>query len=224
MQGADTQAVLLSLGLPVSVGEMVWHALRHKSVVQTGSGKLCNNERLEFLGDSVIQLVISKYLYQRYPDISEGLMTKRRSRLVCGQTMTEIANKLGVAQYLLMGTQSEEKRTFANTLEDAFEALAAAVFLSSGYEAAESWVIHTYEKYIDIACVLADDIEYKDKLLRHFTSTGRQVPEFRVTKSKNGQFTASIHGSSSAVYGVGAGGTRKQAENEASKQALVYLE
>lgn len=182
-----------------------------------------NNERLEFLGDSVIQLVITKYLYQRYADVSEGVMTKRRNRLVCGQVMSDIALSLGLGRYVVLGERSESKRWSSDVLEDAFEALVGVVFLEAGYEEAAKWVVSVYEENVNIAELLSDEIEYKDRLLKYFARTARPVPEFAVASSGQSGFRASITTGRSNVIGVGFGRTRRAAENDAAKNAYKYL-
>lgn len=182
-----------------------------------------DNERLEFLGDSVVQLVMTKYLYQRYAGVSEGVMTKRRNRLVCGQVMTDIATKMGIGRYIVVGEGRESKRGSADVLEDAFEAVAAVAFLEGGYDAAERWVVAAYEGNVNIPELLSDEIEYKDRLVKHFSRTGRAPPDFAVTGGGSAGFRASVRSGRDNVLGVGTGRTRRAAENDAARNAYKYL-
>lgn len=212
-----TEETVRELNLPRVSPEAVRRAFLHRS---TGSD---NNERLEFLGDSVVQLVITKYLYQRYADVSEGVMTKRRNRLVCGQVMSDVASSLGIGKYLVLGGRAESKRGSGDVLEDAFEALVAVVFMEAGYEEAERWVVRAYEENVNIPELLSDDIEHKDRLIKYFASTGRKKPEFSASREGQSGFRASVMIGRSNVIGVGTGRTRRAAENDAAKNAYKYL-
>eukprot|EP00873_Tetraselmis_striata_P026941 jgi/Tetstr1/447205/TSEL_034642.t1 len=214
-----TQDTIRRLGLPRVSPEVLKKAFVHRS----GSHRE-NNERLEFLGDSVVDLVMTKYIYQRYFDSSEGVLTKRRNRLVCGQVMAEIGKSLGLDAYMRMGSGSESKRTHPDVMEDTFEALVAVVFLEAGYAEAERWVVGVYEKYVNIAELLSDELEYKDKLVKHFARTGRPGPEFVVTRNDGGgEFRAVAKTGRDNILGIGFGSTRKAAENAAAKSAYKYL-
>lgn len=217
MEGV-TQQTVRDLNLPRVSPRALARAFVHRS---TRAGE--NNERLEFLGDSVIQLVISKYLYQRYASVSEGVMTKRRSRLVCGAVMAEIGLKIGLGRFVVLGPNHESKRWNEDVLEDTFEALVAVVFLEAGYDEAEKWVVSAYEENVNIPELLSDEIEHKDRLIKYFARTGRGAPEFVVSGGGASGFRASVRSGRSNVLGVGIGRTRRAAENEAAKSAFKYL-
>lgn len=213
-----TQDTVRHLNLPRLSPDILQKAFVHRS----GSFRE-NNERLEFLGDSVVDLVMTKYIYQRYFDSSEGVLTKRRNRLVCGQVMTQIGKSLGLDAYIRMGSGSESKRTNPDVIEDTFEALVAVVFMEAGYDEAEKWVVGVYEKYVNIPELLSDEMEYKDKLIKYFMRTGRPSPEFVVTKKDREGFRAAVKTGRENILGVGFGNTRKAAENDAAKNAYKYL-
>jgi ribonuclease-3 len=215
---AVTQQTVRDLNLPRVSPDALGRAFVHRS---TRAAE--NNERLEFLGDSVIQLVISKYLYQRYAGVSEGVMTKRRSRLVCGRVMAEIGLKIGLGRFVVLGPAHENKRWSEEVLEDAFEAVVAVVFLEAGYDEAEKWVVSVYEANVNIPELLSDEIEHKDRLIKYFSRTGRPAPEFVVLGGGAAGFRASVRSGRSNVLGVGSGRTRRAAENDAARNAFKYL-
>ena len=224
-----TEATVRELGLGGVSPEALGRAFVHRSARPARPGPRGrpgapgDNERLEFLGDSVVQLVMTKYLYERYADVSEGVMTKRRNRLVCGHVMTDIATRMGLGRFIVVGEGREGVRSSAAALEDAFEAVAAVAFLELGYEAAERWLVGAYESSLNIAEVLSDEIEYKDRLLKHFSRTGRSPPEFAVSGGGPAGFRASVRTGRSNVIGVGIGRTRRAAENDAARNAYKYL-
>jgi ribonuclease-3 len=223
-----TESTVRELGLAGVSPEALGRAFVHRSARarSTSSGPAssrADNERLEFLGDSVVQLVMTKYLYARYADVSEGVMTKRRNRLVCGQVMTDIATRLGIGRYIVVGEGRESIRASADALEDAFEAVAAVAFLELGYESAERWIVGAYESNVNIAELLSDEIEYKDRLVKHFARTGRAPPQFSVSGGGSAGFRASVTTGRSNVIGVGSGRTRRAAENDAARNAYKYL-
>ena len=122
-----------------------------------------------------------------------------------------------------MGANQENKRWNADVLEDVFEALVAVLFLDSGYEEAEKWVISAYEDNVNIPELISDDIEHKDRLIKYFARTGRGAPEFDVSGGGASGFRASVRSGRSNVLGVGSGRTRRAAENDAAKNAFKYL-
>lgn len=213
-----TQDTVRELNLPRVSPEILRKAFVHRS----GSHRE-NNERLEFLGDSVVDLIMTKYIYQRYYDSSEGVLTKRRSRLVCGRVMTEIGRRLGLDGYVKMGAGSESRRSNADVVEDCFEALVAVIFLEAGYEETEKWVVGAYETHVNIPELLSDEIEHKDKLIKYFARTGRPAPQFVATGKDGECFRVAVKTGRENILGVGAGETRKAAENDAARNAYKYL-
>jgi len=218
-----SEQTISDLGLPPTLSKTsLSNAFVNRSV-----SRIDNNERLEFLGDSVIQLVITKYLYVRYNGCQEGGLTKRRTRLVCGQVMSDIGTKLGLQKYIKVnrfdGSQQNPLDIGLDVVEDTFEAIAATVFIECGYDAAEKWVIWAYENHVDVSEAISDEIEHKDRLLKYFSRVGRPQPDFVVTKTDKGTITVVVKISRDNIIGVGKGRTRKSAENDAALNAFKYL-
>ena len=153
-----------------------------------------DNERLEFLGDSVLSPITAKYLYERYPDQNEGFMTKMRSRLVMCDTLGYFAKELGFAEYLIVSRHIEDMCNGRETthLEDAFEAFFDAVFLDFnnlpnesklhreyatvfnnfysgiGFQVCEELPTNIFEELVDFGELILKDINYKDQIARYF--------------------------------------------------------
>lgn len=142
-------------------------AFVHKSYVKRASNNSnCLNlsiplqsssyERLEFLGDSVLNLIVAKYLFIRFPDEKEGFLTRLRTKIVNGTMLSLLSERLGLLNYVLLTKQAEDQGLRQNTRlsEDIFEALLGSIFLDIGYEAAEIWMIHLMENYIDFGSLV----------------------------------------------------------------------
>ncbi len=192
-------------------------ALRHKSV--DGKG----NERLEFLGDAVISLVVGDFLYQHFPNASEGQLTSYRARLVCRGHLNEVARQIGLHQHLNKGItlHSNAEDVYGNSLE----ALVGAIYLVDGFQHAQSFINqHILGKQALQLCMPQRDSDFKSKLLEWGQQNHRTVT-FDLLKeaydADNDQHTF--------VYGVvingqmvsqGAGHTKKEAQQQAAKSLI----
>ncbi|MBQ8841864.1 MAG: ribonuclease III [Ruminiclostridium sp.] len=199
-------------------------ALTHSSYV---NGKTSSNERLEFLGDSVLSVVVSKYLFENL-DVPEGKLTKIRSRLVCEDSLYEFAKKIGLGANIKLGKGEENTggRDRRSILADAFEALIAAIYLDSGLENAREFImkfIPTVEVLKSGKLVLGD---YKTVLQEII----QQNPEERIEYVIAGEsgaahekvFTANVL-LNGQVIGSGSGKSKKEAEQAAAKEAISLM-
>jgi ribonuclease III len=194
-----------------------------------------SNERLEFLGDAVLNLVVGQYLYERYPDENEGFLTKMRTKLVNGAMLAQLAEALGFGPWLLVSRQIEEAggRQQAKLLEDAFEAFLGALYLDhgGGFDAAYAWVTGVIEAQVDFAELVAGHNNAKDVLLKHCQHTYSFLPVFKEVGVESGGgggggsgskvVTVCVKDKHGAVLGTGKGATRKAAEVAAAKAALA---
>src|ERR1035438_3606741 len=121
-------------------------ALTHPSVAHEDNAPTPHNQRLEFLGDAVLQLVLTRELYEKFPAFDEGPLTKARAKLVNRRTLTEHARALGLGEHLILsrGEEMHGGRERASALTDTFEALLGAVFLDGGYEAAREFILREF--------------------------------------------------------------------------------
>ncbi len=203
-------------------------ALTHSSYANENrkSGAECN-ERLEFLGDSILGFIVADYLYSREPKISEGQMTRLRAELVCEKSLDAVAAHLDLGKYLKLG-KGEEKgggRTRPSILADAVEAVIAAVYIDGGLDEAKSLI------YREIIAVFenngAKDVDHKSRLQEIIQrENGRELKYELVGESgpdhaKVFEVNALLDGK---VIGTGRGKSKKDAEQAAAKQALEGME
>lgn len=198
-------------------------ALTHKSIANT-SKKLISNERLEFLGDTILDAVIADFLYTKFPDEDEGYLTKVKSKIVNRKNLTAIAQLMHLSDHLVY---QEGRGIRIATLEgNAFEALIGAIYLDSGYEAVKKSIFHTViRNYIDLPTLLEQEIDFKSKLYilaqkNHLNMVFKPVKEEIVDGKWNYEVEISIN---SITYGRGVGSTKKLAEQIASKETLDLI-
>ncbi len=198
-------------------------ALTHRSA----SG--LNNERLEFLGDAVLGLVIAKALYERRPDAAEGLMSRLRARLVRGETLAELSREIGIRDYLRLGSGELRSGGFqrASTLANAFEALLGAIYLDGGLPSAERVVLSVYANRL--ADLPADDelADPKTRLQEWLQARGLRPPVYAVT-TVAGAAHAQVFEVTCLIDELGRifgghGASRRLAEQDAAERALTEL-
>lgn len=194
------------------------------------SGPLANNERLEFLGDAVLELLTSEYLLHTFPDWSEGQLSKSRARLVNAHSLQTAARRLGLGDHLRLG-HGEEKtggRDKQTLLADAFEAVLAAVYLDAGLSAAREVLRRTlFEQAVDGGEERMDESDRKSALQELLQSRGQTPAEYRVVK-ESGPDHQKIFEMEVWVNGArlasAEGSTKKEAEQRAARKALAQLE
>jgi len=201
-------------------------ALTHKSYLNEARGsEKTDNERLEFLGDAVLDLVVSEYLVHAFPDAAEGELSKLRSRLVSGKTLSRVAKRIGLGDLLRLGrgetkTQGHSKPSI---LADALEAVFAAVYLDGGHEAAARCVKAVFSEELASCDQTLAKGDYKTDLQELCQREFEMLPHYRTIREtgpdheKMFEVEILIHGDH---YGVGVGKSKKEAEQLAAKQAL----
>lgn len=203
--------------------ELLATALRHRSV-----GKL-NNERLEFLGDSILGLIISKALYHRYPQADEGRLTRMRASLVKGETLAVIARELDLGHYLQLGSGELKSGGFRrdSILADAVEAIIGAVYLDGGLAQAEPFVLELMGNRLDEAGstdVLKDP---KTRLQEYLQARQLPLPSYEVHsitgKDHKQVFKVSCKVSLYEQVFNGQGNSRRKAEQDAASQVIHQL-
>lgn len=206
-------------------------ALTHSSYAyeQKSHKIICEcNERLEFLGDSVLSLVVSDYLFERFSKKAEGELTKIRATLVCTRSLSTFANKIELGSYLFLGKGEEATgRTNVKILENAFEALLASIYLdSNGKEAVAKFLIPIVEEEL---LTMGDDIshDYKTALQQFVQAIGNDriqyicINEIGPDHDKTFEVEVKIN---SNVVGSGKGKTKREAEQMAAKEALKLFD
>lgn len=187
-----------------------------------------HNERLEFLGDSVLSLVISQYLFENYPQLPEGSLSRIRAEVVCERSLFQIARQLHLGDELLLGKGESQSggRDRPSVVSDAFEAMLAAVFLDSGLESVKRVLLPLMEEKIKATAGRQDQRDYKTALQEHVQKTPGNHISYRLVKESGPDhdrtYTVSVYVNGVSV-GKGQGRSKKQAEQMAAKTALCNL-
>jgi ribonuclease-3 len=185
-----------------------------------------SNERLEFLGDSILGKVVAAYLFERYPDENEGFLTKMRTKLVNGKMLAHLSELVGLKPYIILSKQIEEGegRNSVNILEDAFEAFIGAIYIDFGDDMARRWIISIIESNLDFAELIKNNNNYKDILLKYFQQNFNYVPKFFEMKvetiNNQKKYSVCIKDNKNNIISIGHGSSKKEAENDASKNGL----
>ena len=219
-----------ALGLTFRNRQLLEQALVHRSSVnEQGWSPTDSYERMEYLGDAVLELVVSEDLYGRFPDLSEGALTKVRSGLVCRESLAQVARRLNLGDRLLMGKGEEATggRLRESTLAAAFEALVAAVYLDRDYAEARRFVLRVMAEELEGSYRLGRLPENpKSSLQEYVQGQGLPAPVYRVISSEGPDhdpvFTVEVL-VVGEVIGVGHGGNKAGAERTAAVIALQQL-
>lgn len=205
---------------------LIFTALSHSSFVNENRKHHKSNERLEFLGDSVLSIVVSDYIFEHYTFLPEGELTKIRASLVCERALFEFAKKIKLGDYIMLGKGEESTggRNRPSVLSDAFEAVIAAIYLDGGLDAARKYVLKFIPKDFDPEHYHVTD--YKTILQEVIQRNPEEIVEY-VLKDEKGpdhkkQFTVQVMLNSN-VIGEGVGKNKKNAEQMAAKQALDLM-
>ncbi len=197
-------------------------ALTHTSFANEYKRKTQHNERLEFLGDSVLSIVVSEYLFQQNPPLPEGDLTRKRAALVCEQALSGFAKEMNLGQFLRLGKGENAGggRERASILSDAFEALIAALYLEGGMETARTFVL----RFVESNDKTEED--YKTRLQEVVQQNQEERVRYYVTAESgpdhDKQFCVEVHLNSNCI-GKGSGHSKKLAEQQAAREALVLL-
>jgi ribonuclease-3 len=201
-------------------------AFIHRSASFTlPDGQRINNERLEFLGDAVLDMILSDYLFAKFPDASEGFMTKIRSRIVNHEILNQLAVSMGIDKILVSNVSSTN--TTMNLYGDALEALIGAVFVDKGYKRTKNiFIRRVFNKYLDLQKIINTDTDYKSLVFewiqKHKTNLTFEYKEEYDFKLKKSLFSATLL-INKEEFGTGQGASKKEAEQEAAGEAWWKL-
>src|SRR5580700_7600390 len=215
--GAEGAAILAArLGHTFGDLSLLQHALAHRSWCGEQDGGAPSNERLEFLGDAVLGLVVARYSFERYPNFPEGMLAKVRSAVVNARVLAQVAERLDVGSVLLLGRGEEASggRTKASILADAFEAVLGAIYLDAGWDAAELLVLRELRDAISRAGQEPDDFDHKSRLQEKAVHEGEGTPRYVVVGSgpdHERAYVAEVYVAGTRL-GVGEGRSKKDAE------------
>jgi ribonuclease-3 len=206
-------------------------------------------ERLEFLGDSILGMIVANYLYERFPDQNEGFLSKIRTKIVNGRMLGFLSDKIGFPKYAIISKQVEEAngRTNYKIMEDIFEAFIGAIYIDfqtqndnikmpdniklepisgAGFHIVQQWIIYIIENYIDFSELIRKKTNYKDMLVSYMQHHLQDTPNYYeinvVNKDSIKIFTYCIKDRNKTVLATATGTSKKEAENNVSKEALIH--
>lgn len=216
------------LALPFTHLDVLRSALTHTSYRnEHREENIPDNERLEFLGDAVLELAISQYLYLRYPSALEGELTRMRAAIVCEPTLAEYARTLALSKYLRLGRGEEQSggRDRASLLADAVEALVGALYLDLGLQAVNNFLQASFYPYLEEKAALQQD--YKTMLQEQVQRVSSGELQYETLQERGPaharEFVVRVRIAGESA-GTGVGRSKKEAEQLAAKQALHNLD
>ena len=206
---------------------LLQNALTHSSYAnERWHNSLMSNERLEFLGDSILGMCVAEYLYCTFPDRPEGELTRMRADMVCEQTLANVAGRIGLGEHLLLGKGEEQGggRTRNSILADAVESVIAASFLDGGMDAAKQFI----QKFIlvEVPVKKLHNVDYKTSLQELVQQKKNQVLSYALVgesgpdHDKHFEVEVCLNGK---VVGLGSGSSKKRAEQDAARVAMESL-
>jgi ribonuclease-3 len=203
-------------------------ACTHRSYLnEVKSAKVEHNERLEFLGDAVLELVVTDFLYKKYPKKNEGDLTAYRSALVNTNSLSRVADHIGINEYLILskGEAKDTGRARAIILADAVEAIIGAVYLDQGYETAEAFIARSILEFIKIEDIIAKKLwlDSKSRFQERAQEVVGQTPIYKTVKETgpdhDKQFTVGVFIGDTQVA-LGAGPSKNEAEQKAAEKGI----
>ena len=193
-----------------------------------------SSERLEFLGDSILNLTVAKYVFERYPQMNEGFLTNMRTKLVNGKMLAWLGSKLNLGKYVIISKQIDENngRQNKNILEDAFESFIGAILLdndaknNNGFQVAENWIVSVIEKFVDFSELIHKTENFKDTLIKYCQHTFQWIPKFyeiNIDDVHNKKIhTVCVKNDAGDIIGIGKNINRKSAEIDAAEKGLHF--
>jgi ribonuclease-3 len=225
---SDLAVLQARLGYTFRDESLLRLALTHPSVAHEKGAPVQHNQRLEFLGDAVLQLALTRELYEKFPAFDEGPLTKARAKLVNRRTLAQHGRSLALGQHLILsrGEESHGGRERSSALADAFESLVGAVFLDGGYEAAREFILREFGS----TCGEVGDIPLlenpKGELQEWLQAQSPDAPKYHVVSATGPDhdrvFECTVHHGETELA-RGAGKSKKAAESEAALNALKQL-
>ncbi len=222
----DLRAFQEKIGYEFDNRNLLLQALTHSSYAnEKHMRKLSDNERLEFLGDAVLEIISSDYLFDNYPELPEGELTKLRASIVCEPTLALCASEMSLGDFLLLGKGEDQTggRKRKSILSDALEAVIGAIYLDGGFTSAKEFVlkyiltdIEHKQLFYDSKTILQEVVQGEHEQLT-YTLTAESGPDH------NKSFTVDVC-VGDKILGTGTGHTKKAAEQEAAYQALLMIQ
>lgn len=224
----DCEAFEKSVGIFFNLKEMLIIALTHSSYANEQSkNKVISNERIEFLGDSILSVIITEHLYLYYPNLAEGDLTKVRSNIVCEPTLAQCARNLDLGSYIFLGKGERLSggKDRDSILADAFEAVIGAIYLDQGFDVVRGFVLNQMKPLIHTYVEGHAARDYKS-MLQELVQKKDHTTTYAIIREKGPDhdklFTAQVV-VNERLYGKGTGKTKKEAEQQAAREAFSEL-
>ncbi len=217
-------------GDPTSNLRLYQTALTHRSVVHDPATPTLveSNQRLEFLGDSVLGMLISEYLFRSFPESAEGELSSNRAKIVNSKSLAGFARSLQLGDYLILGESADHHkiRSSESALADAFESLIGAIYLDKGIQAAFDFVIRHIIEHVNFQTIVAAEHNYKSRLIEHTQSNHLPPPLYTVITETGAEheksFTVGVS-CSGELLGTGTAQRKRDAEQLAAKEAMERI-
>lgn len=216
------------LGREFVNGGLLLKALTHPSVAHEQTAVVETNQRLEFLGDAVLQLVLTRHLYEQFPQFGEGPLTKARAKLVNSRALAEQARHLGLGQHLIIshGEELSGGRDRVSSLADAYEALMGAIFLDGGFEVARQFILRQFDNALRHLQIDPTFDNPKGELQELLQAVSTNPPRYELAAvsgpDHDRMFECTVHHDGRELA-RGQGKSKKLAQSEAARAALVHL-
>ncbi len=218
---ADTDALLSKIGYTFTHEAYLTQALTHRSASAQ------HNERLEFLGDAILDCVIAEALYLRYPNVKEGQLSRMRASLVKGEALAKLAQSIELGDALILGAGERQNQghTRTSTLANALEALFGAVFLDGGFDASKRIILNLYQAPLDQPMPENSAKDAKTALQEYAQANKLPLPRYAITKTEGDQHAQRFFVTCSIdkLAAKGEGKTRRKAEQVAAEKLLAQL-
>jgi ribonuclease-3 len=227
--GKEERILLLEqiLGVEIEEPSLFQRALRHRSMLSNEQyAKYDSYERLEFLGDSVLDLIAAEILFNKYPEKDEGFLTKIRAKLVRGEALASFSAQLGLEALMEIGENNTSVKISKSILADVFESIIAAIYITKGYSDAFTFVERVFENHVDFDDLVNKVDNYKSALLEYTQAERLPLPQYKLVNESgpghNRTFEVKVVIGSDEL-GTGIGKSKKKAEQLAAEVALQSL-
>ncbi|MDZ7729491.1 MAG: ribonuclease III [Dehalococcoidia bacterium] len=216
------------LGIKPLPAETLRQALTHASYVNESDATAASNDRLEFLGDALLSIVVADRLYRSFPDVGEGQLTRMRAEVVRGSTLADVARRLGLGDEMILGRGEESAggRERERNLAGLYEAVVGAIFVEQGYRASRTFALRTLADELRAVRTGGGNMDAKSSLQHLVQSRWHEPPDYVTVEETSGErarrFTVEVV-VQGRVLGRGVGPSKRQAQQEAAREAIDQL-